>query len=67
MNCKLLTEDGNGSLFVMFIYLLWREKAREEKAERGGERIPIRLRTVSAEPYVGPKATNAKIMTWSRD
>ena len=48
-----------------------REREREREQGRGREiereRIPSRLRTVSAEPYVGPKATNAKIMTWSRD
>ena len=34
-------------------------------AERGRERIPGRLRTVSAEPDVGLELTNHEIMTWA--
>ena len=32
--------------------------------ERGRERIPSRLHTVSAEPDVGLETTNCEIMTW---
>ena len=35
----------------------------EGGAERGRERIPSRLHTVSAEPNTGPSPTNHKIMT----
>ena len=35
----------------------------ERGRERGRERIPSRLLAVSAEPKVGPDATNCEIMT----
>ena len=46
-----------------------RERARthmnigEGQRERGGERIPSRLRAVSAEPEVGLELTNREIMS----
>ena len=56
----------------MFIYLL-RERQRERERERenergrgkerGGKRIPIRLRTVSTELDAGLELPNREIMT----
>ena len=55
------------SLFIYFERERERERERESKQERGRERerekIPSRLHTVSAEPHVGLKSANHKIMT----
>ena len=55
----------------MFIYLFWErknmcacEKGRGRKRER--EKIPSRVRIVSAEPSEGLKPTNHEIMTWAK-
>ena len=43
------------------IYLFLRERmhtSREGQREREGEKIPIRLCTLSAEPDAGPELTN---------
>ena len=40
-----------------------RERVSQGGAERGRERIPRRLRTVSAEPHTGLKLTNGEVMT----
>ena len=57
-------------MFFKFIYSE-REREREREStskwkrvrERGRERIPSRLSTVSTEPNVGLKLTNHEIMT----
>ena len=49
--------------FVLnFIYLCW-ERGAEAERERWRERIPSRLRAVSAEPNAGLELTNHEIMT----
>ena len=47
--------------FLMFIYLFWeREKCEQGRGrQRGRERIPSRLLTVSAEPNTGLELTNS--------
>ena len=56
------------NFFFLFMYFE-RERDRERensskgRAERGGERILSRLRTVSVEPSVGLEPTSRKIMT----
>ena len=47
------------SLFI----LRERERAQGRARERGKERIPSRLHTVSAEPSAGLELTNSEIMT----
>ena len=50
----------------MFIYLFLRERQRDWKAGREGDkRIPRRLRAVSTEPDAGLQLANHKIMTWA--
>ena len=61
--------------FWKFIFVYFWERERESArtrahtsgggAEREGDRIPSRLRTVSAEPYVGLELMNHEIMTWA--
>ena len=48
-----------------FLGLFIFERARESRggAERGRDRIPSKLHTVSEEPDAGLKLTNTKIMT----
>ena len=48
--------------FFRFIYFE-REREHMGGAERGRERIPRRLRTVSVEPKAGIKLMNLEIMT----
>ena len=50
------------------VYLFWeREKIQvgEGQTERGRERIPSSLHTVSTEPNVSLRPTNHEIMTWA--
>ena len=49
----------------LFIWETERERVGERQRERGRERIPSRLHTVTVEPDVGLKLTNRKIMTWA--
>ena len=46
-----------------FFFLFERQSVGRGGAEREGERIPSRLRIVSAEPDVGLEPTNCEIMT----
>ena len=48
------------SFFFKFIYF---ERRGRAERERGRERIPSRLHTVSAEPNVGLELTNHEIMS----
>ena len=53
-------------VFSMFLYFERERDRGSERGrgrERGTERIPRRLRAVSAEPDVGLKLTNREIMT----
>ena len=54
------------NLFFLSLFIL-RERDRERKGqrERGGERIPSRLHTVSTEPKAGLELMNHEIMTWA--
>ena len=64
-------QDLHSFLFSLkFIYLFWeRERVSKHKQgrgrDRGRERIPSRLCTVSTEPDVGLKPMNCEIMTWA--
>ena len=49
----------------MFIYFE-REREWVRGRERGRERIPSRLHTVSTEPDAGLEPTNREIMTWPK-
>ena len=57
--------------FFVFCCFFFLEKEKERactsqgKAEGEGERIPSRLRAVSAEPNAGFDLTNREIMTWA--
>ena len=50
-------------MFLVFIFGRERERTSGIGAERGRERIPSRLCTISTEPEVGLEPTNHKIMT----
>ena len=52
-------------LFKRFFLLILRERLRASKggAERKGDRIPSRLRTVNADLDAGLELTNREIMT----
>ena len=54
-------ENHEENYFLMFIYLLLRE--RERRGKRGRQRIPSRLCTAGAEPHTGLKLMNREIMT----
>ena len=41
----------------------WEKGGAERERERGRERIPSKIHTVSAEPNLGLKPTNCEIMT----
>ena len=49
----------------IFFKFILRERARVTRvgAERGGERIPSRLHTISAKPNAGLDPVNHEIMT----
>ena len=47
----------------LFIYLWEREHKQRRGRERGRQKIPSRLHTVSSEPNVGLELTNREIMT----
>ena len=49
-----------GALVIYF-----ERECKGRRAERGRERIPGRLHTVSTEPHTGLKLTNCEIMTWA--
>ena len=70
---SILTLLHDGSVwfffFFKFIYLFWErqtEQVGKRQRERGRERIPSRLHTTSAEPYVGLKLTNREMVTWAK-
>ena len=46
-------------LLSLFVYL---EREYSQEGQKGRERIPRRLRTVSAEPDLGLELTNCEIM-----
>ena len=64
---------GRTQFFFFLFFLILRETERERERERerenaggtetGGERIPIRLHTISIEPNVGPELMNYETMT----
>ena len=47
--------------FLMFLFIFVTERERDNR--RGGERLPSRLYTVSAELDMGLELTNCEIMT----
>ena len=53
-------ERRSGDFFFLILFVL---RERESVGEGHRERIPSRLRTVSAEPNEGVERTNCEIMT----
>ena len=54
-----------GNFFNVYLFLRESESKHGRGRERGRERIPSRLCTVSSEPDVGLKLINYEIMIWA--
>ena len=48
---------------TLFIFKRERQSEQGRGRERGRERMPSRLRTVSTKPHTGPEPTNHEIIT----
>ena len=51
------------TFFFFYVYLCVREKESKRGRDRGRQRIPCRLCTISTEPGAGLKSTNHELVT----